>query len=458
MTDWIPRLGTGHGPRYAAIVTQLEEDIASGRVKPGTRLLPQRDMAERLGLSVGTVSKAYAEAEQRGLISGEVGRGTFVLRRDNGGAGMAKAAEERDVNLALNVPPSTGEEEVIAAILSDIVTDGSADGLLGYLSHQGRRDHREAAASWLAAHGMSADPDRVFITHGAQHALSIALGMVAAPGDTVLTESLTYSGMFALSAQCGYRLTGVAIDRHGILPQALDDAFGRTGARVLYAMPTLQTPTGTVMPLERRQEIAEILRRRDAYLLEDDAYGFLFETAPRPIAALVPERSFYAVSFAKCLAPGLRVGAMVAPEAFRDRCINAIRATGWMATPIMAEAVARLIVNGGLARQARLKREKAIQRVNIVRRVLADWLPESDAEAAFHVWLPLPVGRTVTSLVTQAAQSGITLVPPHALRPHDPVSQGIRLCLGAPRSEVALEGALQVIRRILESAETISFV
>src|SRR6478736_74882 len=81
MTDWVPDLEPILGPRYLAFVFALDADITAGRVKPGMRLLPQRDMAQRLGLSVGTVSKAYAEAEQRGLISGEVGRGTFVQRR-----------------------------------------------------------------------------------------------------------------------------------------------------------------------------------------------------------------------------------------------------------------------------------------------------------------------------------------------------------------------------------------
>ena len=85
------------------------------------------------------------------------------------------------------------------------------------------------------------------------------------------------------------------------------------------------------------------MRRHDAYLLEDDAYGYLLSPPLPPISRLIPERSFYIVSFAKCLAPGLRIAAMIAPEAFRDRSINALRATGWMAVPVMAEVVARLI-------------------------------------------------------------------------------------------------------------------
>src|SRR5450755_4498146 len=439
MTDWVPALASLPGPRYLAFVLALEADIAAGRVKPGMRLLPQRDMAQRLELSVGTISKAYAEAEQRGLISGEVGRGTFVQRRRPEARGLGSS--EATINLALNVPPYTGEDDAIAPVVAAIVNDGELSNLLGYLPHQGLRRHREAVVTWLSSLGVTADADHLFITHGGQHALSIALGMVASPGDTVLTESYTYSGMLALSAQCGYRLHGVATDASGLVPESLDRAFTETGARVLYCMPTLQTPTGSVMPLQRRHAIAEIVRRHDAYLLEDDAYGYLLSPPLAPVSRLIPERSFYIVSFAKCLAPGLRIAAMIAPEAFRDRSINALRATGWMAVPVMAEVVARLIANGGLAR-----------------RVLKEWLPAASAAPGFHIWLPLPAGRTLAALIAQAAQAGITLAPPGALRRMESESLGVRLCLGAPATEADLERALIEIRKILEMAEAISFV
>ena len=457
MTDWVPDLEPILGPRYLAFVLALDADIAAGRVKPGMRLLPQRDMAQRLGLSVGTVSKAYAEAEQRGLISGEVGRGTFVQRR-RPEQRTALGTSDATINLALNVPPYTGEDDLIASTISDIVATGEMSNLLGYLPHQGLRQHREAIASWLASLGVTSDAEQIFITHGGQHALSIALGMIAKPGDTVLTEAFTYSGMLALSVQNSYRLQGVAIDDQGLVPESLDLAFTETGARVVYCMPTLQTPTGAIMSPARRQAIAAIVRKHDAYLVEDDAYAYLLTPPPRPVSALIPERSFYVMSFAKCLAPGLRIAAMIAPDSFRDRAINAVRATGWMAVPLMAEVVARLITSGDLARQARMKRDKAALRNAIVRRVLKEWLPPSSSAPGFHIWLPLPAGRTMNALVTQAAQAGITLAPPGSLQRMPTEHLGIRLCLGAPATEENLERALIEIRRILEMAEAISFV
>ena len=453
--EWIPVLGDTPGPRYLAFVQSLENDIASGALQPGTRLLPQRDMATQLGVSVGTISKAYAEAESRGLISGEVGRGTFVQRRR---PSAISEISPTTINLALNVPPSTGEDKLIASILQDIIADGALKSLLGYLPHQGLLHHRQAIVAWLAQLGFPTDVDHLFITHGGQHALSIALGMVTAANSTVLTERFCYSGMIALSAQNGYRLHGVDGDRHGLLPEALDRAFMETDARALFATPTLQTPTGTVMPEGRRREIAEVIRKRDGFLLEDDAYAFLFPTPPKPISLLLPERSFYVTSFAKCLAPGTRIGAMILPDQFRDRCINAIRATGWMASPVMAEVVARMIHSGDLLRQVHLKRAEAARRNAIADDVLGNWLPVVSDTAGFHRWLPIPAGRTLIALVAQAAQAGITLAPPGALQQVDRGTLGVRICLGHPKTDDELKKALCELRRILEAAEELSFV
>lgn len=456
MTDWVPILPQDNSPRYAAFVAALEADINSGRVKPSMRLLPQRKMAQRLSLSVGTISKAYAEAELRGLIFGEVGRGTFVQRRQPQRRTGHDAAS-LTVNLALNVPPYTGEDTVIANVLSDIVAEGEMSNLLGYLPHQGLQQHRAAIATWMASLGIAADADHLFITHGGQHGLAVAFGMVAANGDTVLSEMFTYSGMIALAAQNGYRLHGVAIDAHGLVPDALDRAFHETGARVLFCTPTLQTPTGSVISEERRDAVAEIVRKHDAYLIEDDAYASLFTTPPRPISSRIPDRSFYVVSLAKCLAPGLRIAAMIAPAAYRDRCNNGIRATGWMATPLMAEVVARLIDNGALTEQVRRKRDEAMVRNAIADRILGDWLSPLSSQPGFHRWLPLPAGRMLNSLITQAAHAGIILAPPGALQQIDRSTLGVRLCLGHP-TESDLERALIELRRILEMTETVTFV
>jgi DNA-binding transcriptional MocR family regulator len=355
------------------------------------------------------------------------------------------------------LPSDTGASDLIAAVIGEIATTGGMPNLLGHSPHQGLRRHREAVADWLASLGVNADAEQVFITHGSRHALSLALDTITEPGDTVLTENLTSAGMLALSVQKSYRLQSVTSDAEGLLPGSLDLAFSETGARIVYCMPTLQVPTGATMSPARRRAIAAVIRKHDAYLVEDDTYAYLMVPPLPPISALVPERSLYVTNFAKCLAPGLWVAAMIAPDSLLDRTLSAAQKTGSIAVPLMAEVVARLIINGSMARQVRLKRGKAASRNATARRVLRDWLPHGPA-TGFHIWLPLPATCALDALVTQAAQAGITLTP--SVSPHDNKTEdsGIRLCLGAPKTEEDLERALLEIRRILEMAETISFI
>jgi len=120
--------------------------------------------------------------------------------------------------------------------------------------------------------------------------------------------------------------------------------------------------------------------------------------------------------------------------------------------------VARLISNGGLARQAKLKRDKAALRDAIVRRILKAWLPAAAASTRFHIWLPLPAGRTLTALIAQAAQAGITLAPPGACGEWKAKASASGFVWARPQPRRTFERALIEIRRILEMAEAISFV
>jgi DNA-binding transcriptional MocR family regulator len=457
---WFPKLPFGEGPRYLQIVAALQNDMAAGVVAPGEQLPTHRDMAARLNLSVGTVSKAYAAAERRGLISGEVGRGTFVLPSTPalGFVEAQPANGARRVNLALNTPPPTGEDRVLARVIADITADPHLADLLGYLPHQGREDHRAAFAGWLSRHALPAEPGSLFITHGAQHAIAIALRLLARPGAPVLAENLTYSGMMALALMEGYVLHGVKMDACGLIPDELDVAFRESGAKVLYCTPTLQSTTGALMPETRRAEIAEVVRRHDGWIVEDDAYGFLCPAPLRPLSSFLPERSFYIVSFAKCLAPGLRIGAMTAPAAFRDRAVNAIRSTGWMANAIMAEAVARMIASGDLDAQIAQKRAAAAERVALARDILGALLDMPHDVPAFHVWMQMPAGRTASALVSQAAHDGITLAQPSPLQPFDQMGNGVRLCLGGAAKTADLATALRKLRGILDETEVMALV
>lgn len=440
--------------RYLAIVDALESDIASGALPRGTQLLPQRDMAEQLALSVGTVAKAYAEASRRGLISGEIGRGTFV------GGSMSRPVNEapaprRAIDMTLNTPPNTGDDAAIAAALGELAGDDLLP-LLRYLPHAGVLNQRSAVASWVSENFRLRLPaERVMLCNGAQHAIAVSMMAALSPGAPILAEAVTYPGLFGLSSMLGHPLHGVAVDAEGLIPEALEAAFARTGARMLYCMPTLQTPTGATMSIGRRQAIAAILRSYQALAIEDDVYGFLAPEAPPPLAVYAPERVCYVTSLAKCAAPGLRLGALTVPEDLRDQATAALRATGWMASPLLGAVATRMIQDGSLSMLLERKRAAATERLAMAREILGPAVAGRAGSAAFHLWLPLH--RPVVEVIAEIAMSGVVVAPPAQLPDAEPV-QGIRICLGAPEDLGDLRTALCSIATVLRGTESRSHV
>jgi DNA-binding transcriptional MocR family regulator len=449
---WVPDLAQRGGSRYLAIADALGEAVATGGLKAGTRLPTQRQLAWRLGVTVGTVTRAYAEAEGRGLIAGEVGRGTFVRERTPDDLPHL-ALDEVDgsfVDLAHNYPPETRDPALVDAFAA-VASPGDLFSLMGYRPDIGLAEHRRAGAQWITDSGVAATTETTAVTNGAQHALLLAMGALARPGDGVLTERLTFFGMKSIAAFLALRLHGVAIDQHGLRPEALDAACRVTAAKVLYCVPTLHNPTVALMPEARRREIAEICRRHEVSIVEDDIYGFLLEPQLTPLAAFAPGHAVYVTSLSKSVAPGLRIGYARAAEPVIERIAAGMRASTLMATPLMAEVATRLIRNGAAARLARARREEAKVRQAVAGR----WLDRFEVmrhPAAFHVWLSLPEPWRREEFVAEARRRGVGVAPAEAFAAgRHPAPHAVRICLSAARDRGQLENALGILAGILDS-------
>src|SRR4051794_3080658 len=188
MTTWTPELESAAEPKYLALVEALHRDVESGRLSPGVRLPTQRQLAHRLRIAIGTVSRAYTVAEQRGIVRGEVGRGTFVRREDPSyREGSDEDAELIDLSRGRLVRPF--EDPTLAQTLKLLAQRRDLHQLMDiYQPSHGMTRHRVAAAAWLRRLGLEAEADRVVITSGAQHGAAVLLAAMARPGDLILTE------------------------------------------------------------------------------------------------------------------------------------------------------------------------------------------------------------------------------------------------------------------------------
>lgn len=453
MTSWVPDLSQQDGPRYVAIADKLAQDIAAGRLKAGERLPTHRDLAWKLGVTVGTITRAYAEAERRGLVAGEVGRGTFIRERPvDSPPPPPAAADDGFVDLARNFPPGWRDNREIGEIVAEIGRSAELADLLGYSPNLGQRAHREAGAQWVARSGLKACAAQIALSNGAQHAMLVAFAALTRPGDVVLTEQLTFYGMKSLATQLSLRLHGVAIDDDGLVPDALEAACRQTAAKVLYCIPTLHNPTTALMPAERRAAIAEICRRHEVTIVEDDIYGFLAPDAPPPLSSFAPDHSVFVTSLSKCVAPGLRVGFLRASEQMIERLGSSLRTTTWMATPLTAEIAARLIRSGQAQRIAQQVCDETRARQAIAARILnnADY---ASHETSFHIWLKLPEPWRREEFTNQVRRRGVGVAPADAFAVgRAPVPHAVRVGLSAARDHAQLERALTIVGEVLREA------
>ena len=454
--DWVPTLNGRSGPVYEAIVEALRGDIAAGRLHRGQRLPTHRALAQALDLDLTTVTRAYSEARRRGLTEARVGQGTFVAESAAQAPRVSAAGIEFD--LSMNLPPQPVEADLegrVARGLAELQRDYGVSGFLSYQQAGGSEADRGVAADWLRRRVRTAQAERLVIFPGTQTALASLLLALTRPGDTVLTDRLTYPGFKSAAAAMGVRLIGVEGDRDGMLPDALKAACAKHRPKAVYLIPTIHNPTATTMPLARRAELASVIRAADMLLFEDDAYGALDPKA-QAMATLIPERTYLAVSLSKCLAPGLRVSFLLTPDrAAASALADALRVVAQMPVPLMVALVGRWLADGSADAIVAAIAAEAAARQKLAAKALSAQTYSAHPKG-HHVWLTLPPSRTGPEFAAHVQRQGLAVVtsdsfsvdstsdgrgPPHA----------IRLALGAARGRSALVAALDVLVTALRS-------
>ncbi len=453
MKDWRPDISKGNAPVYERLVAALEKDVRDGRLVPGDRLPPQRDLAHRMSLSVGTVSRAYVEAERRGFISSHVGRGSFVADRARPHSSPKDAGP---LDMAHNVPPLDPAERWIGEGLTRVRQRADLATAVNYAPPEGLGSIREAGASWLnRRHGVvRATADRVIQCNGGQHGLALAFAALARPGDTILCEAATYPGIRTLADHAGYRLRGVAMDARGIDPEALARCASETGAKTLVLIPTLQNPTTISIDTARRAEIVEVARSHALRIVEDDAYRVFAEPgAPDCFADLAPERTLLIAGVSKAVAPGLRLGFLLPPDddAVRDRLLLGIRAFGYSPPSLGGLVFSQWEQDGTADRIADAILAESAARTEMAAAILGDAMTAPGAGRSLHVWMPMPM-LDAERLSARALRGAIAVTPPDGPIVDAVAPSGVRLCIGGVRSRDALETALRDIATMLTPA------
>ncbi|WP_046867170.1 PLP-dependent aminotransferase family protein [Microvirga massiliensis] len=449
---WADLIRQVPGPRYRAIVQVISDAIRSGKLSARDQLPTHRELARQLDIDVGTASRAYSELRRRGLISGEVGRGTFVAEtvRDAPPSISEAPSTGSFIDLSHNFPLNAPTSPLVARTIEELSRDCDIASLMTHQVDLGHAHHREAGRAWLDFNGLSDAGGEVAVTAGAQHGLLLAISALTTPGGRVMTEAFTYFGMKSVATMLGLELVAIDIDGEGLVPDSFENACRTSGAKVLYCTPTLHNPTTALMSEARREDIAKISRRYGIHIVEDDVYGFLLEPRVRPLCSQAPDLTFYVTSLSKCIGPGLRIGFLRFPASYREKVGLAIRATTLMASPLTAEIAARMIETGFLHCIAADQRAMMKQRQSTAELLLQGHHMQRHPQS-FHVWLEMANGWTPQEFSLEAERLGVGVAPGDLFTVSPATrSRAVRLCISAANDASQLNSALSLLSGLLE--------
>jgi DNA-binding transcriptional MocR family regulator len=436
--------------RYKQIVDTLAAEIRSGQLPPGTRLPTHRQLAASEGLALVTATRVYAELENIGLVSGEIGRGTFVresaLQPDLGIVQRAPVTGMIDLNF--NYPSLPGQTDMLRTGLRQLALSGDLEALLRYQPHCGRPHERAVVARHLAARGLTVGAEAVAIVDGAQHGLATTVMALLQPGDVVAVDALTYPGFKVLAEAQRLELLPIPAAGQGLDPDALQRLCKRRRVRAVYTMPTLHNPLGWVMSRSQRRQLVSVARRNGLLIIEDAAYAFLAEDAPPPLASLAPESTVYVSGLSKSIATGLRVGFVSAPIASMPKIERAILATTWNTPAVMTAMACGWIEDGTVTRLESEKRRDAMARQSVVDEVLTG-LRLVRHRASYFVWVPLPeaVRADKVAAALMGHRISVSTAEPFAASAQTP--HALRLALGSVDLET-LRKALHTVKDVIQ--------
>ncbi|MEQ9825646.1 MAG: PLP-dependent aminotransferase family protein [Puniceicoccaceae bacterium] len=456
MTMWNPLLDAFPGPRYRAIADALERDLQTGRLPSGTRLPTHRELADRLGVTVGTVTRGYAEAARRGLLRGETGRGTFAgtdsqsercFEHPEDGANEA-------VDMGMNLPLHHLDPD-LSSTFQKLSSQCDLQSSLRYYPSRGKFQDRELGVEWLREHHLlSSATDRVLITAGGQHALTVILSAAFRPGDALAVERLSYPLIKTLARRFNLRLVPIEMDAEGMLPDALESACKQHTLHGIYCMPGTQNPTTGCMGEERRRALCKVVQQQRLLIVEDDAYALLNPSPQTPLSAACPELGFYIASFSKPVTPGLRFAYLSAPEGYVKRLEHAIADTLWMASPLAARIAREWILDGTAVATIQRKREESRAR-NLLCRQLLPGVNLRSCDTGYFVWVELPEHWNATDFARQASEHRVIVTPIEHYRMSRDRAQceAVRVAISGPESREQLQQGLKIIHGLLQQPE-----
>ena len=420
-------------PIYQQLARQLRLQIESGRLGPGDRLPPTRDLARRLKIGRISVVNAYSQLQDDGLIAAHPGRGTYVTgqRTPPAGSGLRwpqigmpnvsmreltrMARQPGVIAFSGGTPPEEflPVEALRSAINTVLDRDGAA--AVAYEDAEGYPPLRACVSEYVTSLGIQCHADDVLITGGAQQALDLVVQALLGEGDRLATSNPTYLGILDIAHVRRVIPVGVPVDAEGLRIDALQTVLEEQRPGLIYIAPTYHNPTGTVMPLHRRRQLLQLARRYNLPVLEDAVYHELgYAGAPPPPLKALDEDGIvlHASGFSKILLPGTRIGYVIADGDMHDRLARVKQAADVCTPGLNQRAMHLYLASGALIGHLNRVRAELRTRCEAACEAAQRHLPPGSRwmkpTGGLYLWVQLPDdGPTAAELYVTAIQHGV---------------------------------------------------
>ncbi|MCZ7450405.1 PLP-dependent aminotransferase family protein [Agrobacterium rhizogenes] len=466
MTNWLPDITEGDGPIYLRLADSIEGAISDGTLPSGSKLPPQRNLAYDLGVTIGTISRAYGLIHERGLVSGEVGRGTYVNERKTpaplspeepsvSAFGGTRFALDTSAEFRLNTTaaPDVGQSVLVARHIEALAREHPFE--ISNYTRTFPDNWCMAGARWLSQNGWSPKPENIVSTLGAHAGVMSVVTAMTAPGDRIVFEPVTYSHISRSATLAGRRVTLVEADEKGIVPDDFERVCAQQHPKMIFLMSAGQNPTCATLPEDRRRAIADIARRYGVWIIEDNLYGAMTREAIPLIAEFAPDLTFVVGGLSKSVAAGVRGGWVACPAQFSSRIrISHSMLTGGL--PFMLAELNARLVNSGDAHDIRKDCIAEInQREAIARHIFAGLEFNSLPDIAF-MWLRLPEPWLSGTFRNAAMKEGVLIDDEDEFKAgrSEKVFHRVRISFSGPSTREELTHAFGILRNLLDNGSS----
>ncbi|MBQ4845057.1 PLP-dependent aminotransferase family protein [Pseudoalteromonas sp. MMG005] len=451
-TIWQPELSqftslSTHQPKYRALAELVEQAIDDQQLVFGCKLPPQRQLADRLCITHGTVTRAYALLEQRGLVNAKLGAGTFIAVREQ----ILDTALETD--FASSMQPMLGQQKVLGAAMQSLAEESAMLQEVMVYKLNGLARHQQFFKQWLKDKGIHCEQQEIIFCQGAQQAIYATLATLCQPGELVLHEAMTYPGFYNACQSLNLKTQGIGLGNDGINLDELEKLCQSSDIKAIYITPNCQNPTNLQYSEENLTQLLALSRRYNFFILEDDVNYCLPQNWRLPLWQKAPDRVFYLASLSKYFAGGLRVGYLLAPILWQKSVLQQLHAQCWAVSMMNFELLMRVMKNPDFAHNQEKLAKELTYRIDTLKMIMTKH-QLSASFAGLNVYLPLPLHLNMHSLTSQLKANKVLVraidvfVNPHSEQTTQPVN-GIRLTLGGPNSRAEFDLGITRIDEVL---------